>query len=76
MKSAGLTQEFAEARASGDADRMEELINASEEMRGQQGGVIVNNYNNTDNSTNSSSSSVTTQPLKDTAAPAGTVPVL
>tara|TARA_A200000159_G_scaffold51624_1_gene47621 strand:- start:57 stop:2000 length:1944 start_codon:yes stop_codon:yes gene_type:complete len=76
LKSAGLTQDFAEARASGDADRMEELIRASEEMKGQQGGVIVNNYNNTDNSTNSSSSNVTTQPLKDTAAPAGTVPVL
>ena len=72
LKSAGLTQEFAEARASGDADRMEELIRASEDMKGQQQPVIVNNYNNNDNSTNSSSSTVTTQPLKDTSPPVGT----
>ena len=56
-----------------DAEEIAELQKQLEEMRAQQGNVVVNNYNNTDNSTNSSSSTVTTQPLKDTAAPAGTV---
>ena len=73
LKSAGLTQEFAEAKASGDADRMEELIRQSEEMKGQGGTTVVQNIQTNDNSSNSSNPTVTTQPLKDTSAPAGTV---
>lgn len=76
LKSAGLTQEFAEAKASGDADRMEELIRQSEEMKGQGGTTVVQNIQTNDNSSNSSNPTVTTQPLKDTSAPAGTVPVM
>ena len=76
LKSAGLTQEFAEAKASGDADRMEELIRQSEEMKGQGTTTIVQNIQTNDNSSTSNASTVTTQPLKDQTPPEGTVPVM
>ena len=56
-----------------DAAELAQLQSELDALKMEQGNVVVNNYNNTDNSTNSSSSTVTTQPLKDTAAPAGTV---
>jgi len=37
---------------------------------------VIQNIQTNDNSTNNSQSTVTTQPIRDTAAPAGTVPAL
>lgn len=72
LQEQGLFKDMQRAANDGDADRMEEILKQSEDMKGQQQPVIVNNYNNNDNSTNSSSSTVTTQPLKDTSPPVGT----
>jgi len=49
----------------------------NDEMKSQQTGTtVVQNIQTNDNSSNSSNPTVTTQPLKDTSVPAGTVPVL
>lgn len=49
----------------------------NDEAKGNQTAqTIVQNIQTNDNSTNNSQSTVTTQPIRDTAAPAGTVPAL
>jgi len=55
-----------------DAAEIAEMQKELELLKAQGGGTVVQNIQTNDNSTNSSQSTVTTQPLKDTAAPVGT----
>ena len=56
-----------------DAAEIAEMQKELELLKAQSGGTVIQNIQTNDNSTNSSQSTVTTQPLKDSAAPAGTV---
>ena len=59
-----------------DAAEIAEMQKELELLKAQGGGTVVQNIQTNDNSTNSSQSTVTTQPLKDTSAPAGSVPAI
>lgn len=76
LQEQGLFQDMQRAADAGDADRMEEILRQSEEMKGQGTTTIVQNIQTNDNSSTSNASTVTTQPLKDQTPPEGTVPVM
>ena len=59
-----------------DAAEIAEMQKELELLKAQGGGTVIQNIQTNDNSTNSSQSTVTTQPLKDTSAPAGSVPAI
>jgi len=58
-------------------ERLSQEQAANDEMKGNQTPqTIVQNIQANDNSSSSSQSTLTTTPIRDTAAPAGTVPAL
>ena len=71
IQEAGLGDQYAKAKAEGDADTMESLINESAAFKEKQQQTIINNFNNTDNSIKQNSQTLTTQSLTDGAAMVG-----
>ena len=71
IQEAGLGDQYAKAKAEGDADTMEQLINESAAFKEKQQQTIINNFNNTDNSIKQNSQTLQTQSLTDGAAMVG-----
>ena len=58
-----LGDQYAKAKAEGDADTMEQLINELVTFKEKQQQTIINNFNNTDNSIKQNSQTLQTQSL-------------
>ena len=71
IQEAGLGDQYAKAKAEGDADTMEQLIKESAAFKEKQQQTIINNFNNTDNSIKQNSQTLSTQSLTDGAAMVG-----
>ena len=71
IQEAGLGDQYAKAKAEGDADTMESLIKESAAFKEKQQQTIINNFNNTDNSIKQNSQTLSTQSLTDGAAMVG-----
>ena len=71
IQEAGLGDQYAKAKAEGDADTMEALIKESAAFKEKQQQTIINNFNNTDNSIKQNSQTLSTQSLTDGAAMVG-----
>ena len=71
IQEAGLGDQYAKAKAEGDADTMEQLINESAAFKEKQQQTIINNFNNTEDSIKQNSQTLQTQSLTDGAAMVG-----
>ena len=71
IQEAGLGDQYAKAKAEGDADTMEQLIKESAAFKEKQQQTIINNFNNTDNSIKQDSKTISSTPLIDGAGMVG-----